>query len=86
MASKLFLKLPVTIPVAPVTAGITIHFMFHIYCISIHKLLYFRFFSASFCGIIIIIIIIMIFVIIALSPSLFPSTVPARMSPIRTGT
>ena len=48
-ASKFFLKLLVTIPVAPIITGITVHFRFHICCISIHKQLYFNFFSASFC-------------------------------------
>ena len=48
-ASKFFLKLLVTIPVAPIIIGIIVHFRFHIRCISIHKLLYFNFFSASFC-------------------------------------
>ena len=49
-ASKFFLKPLVTIPVAPVIiTGIIVHFTFHIRCISIHKLLYFNFFSASFC-------------------------------------
>ena len=47
--SKFFLKLLVTIPVAPIITGIIVHFKFHIRCISIHKLLYFNFFSASFC-------------------------------------
>ena len=47
--SKFFLKLLVTIPVAPIITGTTVHFRFHIRCISIHKLLYFNFFSASFC-------------------------------------
>ena len=47
--SKFFLKLLVTIPVAPIITSIIIHFRFHIRCISIHKLLYFNFFSASFC-------------------------------------
>ena len=47
--SKFFLKLLVTIPVAPIITGIIVHFRFHILCISIHKLLYFNFFSASFC-------------------------------------
>jgi len=61
---KFFLKLLVTIPVAPIITGTIVHFRFDIRCISIHKLLYFNFFSASFCttflsaGIIIIIIII----------------------------
>ena len=41
MASKFFLK--------PIITGIIIHFMFHICCISIHKLLYFNLFSATFC-------------------------------------
>ena len=48
-ASKFFLKLLVTIPVALSIIGIIVHFRFHIRCISIHKLLYFNFFSASFC-------------------------------------
>ena len=47
--SKFFPKLLVTIPVAPIITGIIVHFRFHIRCISIHKLLYFKFFSASFC-------------------------------------
>ena len=47
-ASKFFLKLLVTIPVAPIIIGIIVHFRFHIRCISAHKLLYFNFFSASF--------------------------------------
>jgi hypothetical protein len=34
-ASKCFLKLLVTIPVAPIIIGITVHFRFHIRCISI---------------------------------------------------
>jgi hypothetical protein len=48
-ASKFFLKLLVTILVAPIITGIIVHFRFHVRCISIHKLLYFNFFSASFC-------------------------------------
>ena len=48
MASQFFFETFVTIPVAPVTTGMITHFMFHIRCISIHKLLYFGFFSASF--------------------------------------
>ena len=40
--SKFFLKLLVTIPVAPIIIGIIVHFRFHIRCISIHKLLYFN--------------------------------------------
>jgi hypothetical protein len=35
--------------VAPIITGIIVHFRFHIHCISIHKLLYFNLFSASFC-------------------------------------
>ena len=48
-ASKFFFRLVVTIPVAPIISGIIVHFRLHIRCISIHKLLYFNFFSASFC-------------------------------------
>ena len=48
---KFFLKLLVSIPVAPIITGTIVHFRFHIRCISIHKLLYFNFFSASFCTI-----------------------------------
>ena len=47
--SKFFLKLVVTISVAPIITGTIVHFRFHIRCISIHKLLYFNFCSASFC-------------------------------------
>jgi hypothetical protein len=50
MASKFFFKPFVTIPVAPSITGTIIHFMFRIRCISVHKLLYFSFFSASFCA------------------------------------
>jgi hypothetical protein len=39
MTTKFFFKPFVTIPVAPVTTGTIILFMFHIRCISIHKLL-----------------------------------------------
>ena len=49
IASKIFHKHLVTIPVAPVITGIILHFRFHIHCISIPELLYFNFFSASFC-------------------------------------
>ena len=49
IVSKCFLKLLVPIPVAPIITGTIVHFRFHIRCISIHKLLYFNFFSASFC-------------------------------------
>ena len=48
--SKFFLKLLVTIPVAPIITGTNVHFRFHIRCMSIHKLLYFNFFPASFCA------------------------------------
>ena len=48
-ASKFFLKLLVTIAVAPIITGIIVYFSFQIRCISIHKLFYFIFFSASFC-------------------------------------
>jgi len=47
--SKLFLKLLVTLPAAPVITGTIVHFRIHIRCISINKLLYFNFHSASFC-------------------------------------
>jgi hypothetical protein len=49
MASKFFLKPLLTIPLAPIITGVITYFMFHIHCISVHKLLYFSFFSASFC-------------------------------------
>ena len=48
-ASKFILKLLVTVPVPPIITGIILHFRFHICCISVYKLLYFNFFSASFC-------------------------------------
>ena len=48
MVSKFFLKPLVTLPVAPITTNITIHFIFHIRCISIHKVLRFIYFSVSF--------------------------------------
>ena len=47
-ASKFFLKLLVTIPVAPIITGIIVHFRFQIRCISIHKLLFFNFFPLPF--------------------------------------
>jgi hypothetical protein len=49
MASKFFFKPLVTIPVAPIITSLIIHCMFHIHFISIRKLLYFSFFSTSFC-------------------------------------
>jgi len=67
------IKLLVTIPVAPIITGTIVHFRFHIRCISLHKLLYFNFFSASFCktflsaGISVHIIIIIIIIIPPLS-------------------
>ena len=48
-ASKFFLQLLFVIPVAPFITGTIVHFRFHIRCISMHKLLYFNFFSASVC-------------------------------------
>ena len=48
IVSKFFFKLLVTIPVAPIITVTIEHFRFHIPCISIHKLLYFNFFTASF--------------------------------------
>ena len=49
MASKFFFKPSITVPVAPVSTGIIIRFMFHIHYICIRKVLYFSFRSASFC-------------------------------------
>ena len=49
IVSKLFFKLLVTIPVAPIITGTIVHLRFHIRCISIHKILYFNSFSTSFC-------------------------------------
>ena len=45
-----FIKLLVTIPVAPIITSIIVHFKFHIRCISVPtcKLVYFNFFTASF--------------------------------------
>jgi len=43
-ASKFFLKLFVTTPVAPIVTGIIVHFSFHIRCISVHKLLYYYYY------------------------------------------
>jgi hypothetical protein len=58
-ASKFFLKLLVTISVAPIITGIIVHFRFQIRCVSIHKLLYFNFFSASVIIIIIITVVVL---------------------------
>ena len=49
MISKFFFKFYVTVPLVPINSGMTTHFMFHIRCIFVHKLLYFSFLSASFC-------------------------------------
>ena len=49
ITSKFFLKLFVTLPVAPVITGIILLFRIHIHYISIPKLLHFNVFSASFC-------------------------------------
>ena len=71
-------------PVAPIIIGIIVHFKFHIPCISIHKLLYFNFFTASFCtkflyaGIATFIIIIIIIIMLLLL--LYPVTGP--LSPL----
>ena len=46
--SKFFLKLLVTIPVAPIITGTIVHFRFHIRFISIHKLLYLNFFYYNY--------------------------------------
>jgi hypothetical protein len=46
IASKFFLQLLVTIPLAPIITGLIVHFRFHIHCISIHKLLYFNFYQS----------------------------------------
>jgi hypothetical protein len=48
VASIFFSRPLVTIPVAPVTTGIVIHFMLHTRCVSVHKPVYFNLFSASF--------------------------------------
>ena len=48
MASKFFFKPSVTIPVYPIITGIIIHLMFHIRCISVHKLVT-SLFSVIFC-------------------------------------
>ena len=36
------------VPVAPVITGVTFAFIFHMFCISVVRSLYFRIFSASF--------------------------------------
>jgi len=48
MAPKFFFKPFVTIPVAPTITWTIKHFMFHVHCISIHKLLYFSTFLVLF--------------------------------------
>jgi hypothetical protein len=52
IVSRYFCKLLLTISVAPVITGMTKHFMFHIFWISVLRFLYFNLFSASFCIII----------------------------------
>jgi len=47
MVYKLFFKPIVTIPVASIIADITIHFMFNLHCMTIHKLSYLSIFSPS---------------------------------------
>jgi hypothetical protein len=49
IVSRYFCKLLLTITVAPMSTGMTKHFMFHILWISVLICLYFNFFSASFC-------------------------------------
>ena len=49
IVSKFFLKLLVTIPLVPIITGVIVHLRLHIRFISINELLYFKFFSASFC-------------------------------------
>ena len=49
MSSKFFFKTCLTIPVAPAVFSVINNFMFYIRCISVHRRLYFSFFSASFC-------------------------------------
>jgi hypothetical protein len=49
MPYKIFFKPFVTIPVAPLTTDMIIHFMFHIRCISVYKLLRCSLFYAFFC-------------------------------------
>jgi hypothetical protein len=49
IASRFFLKLFVTIPVTPIVAGTIVRLQFHIRFISVPKLLYCKFFPASFC-------------------------------------
>ena len=44
-ASKFFLRLFVTISVAPIIIGIIVHIRFHIRCISVHKRLYYYYYS-----------------------------------------
>jgi hypothetical protein len=49
ISSGYFLSPLVTVPVAPMTTGITEHFMFLIRWISEHKFLYFNFSSTALC-------------------------------------
>ena len=75
IASKFFLKLLLTIPVAPVITGLIVHFRFHIPCISIHKLLYFNFFTASFCTTFLYVVITIIIIIIIIRSRPFPQRI-----------
>ena len=49
MACIFFFQPFFTIPVALIITGVILHFGSHILLISMHKLLYFSFFSVSFC-------------------------------------
>jgi len=44
ITNKIFILKNITSPVAPLITGLIIHFMPHIYCTSIHTLLYFSLF------------------------------------------
>ena len=48
IASKFCFKPFVAIPLAPIITGMITHFVFHVRCISVHKLLYFSLFSSTF--------------------------------------
>jgi len=49
IVSRYFFSPLVTIPVAPIIAGMTMHFIFHIRQIFVLGFLYLHLFSASFC-------------------------------------
>ena len=59
-ASKFFLKLLVTIPVAPIITGIIVHFKFYIRFIStcIHKLLYFNLFLLIIIVVVVVVVVV----------------------------